>query len=245
MDPKEQIKNGISAVDLGNCTQAIKDYYNISLNDSIIILNVELKKDINKTNEEDNSFNLGKTTQIEIYEYSGRKLDLSVCKEKIKIMKYINDVTEELNIQSAIDFADKGIDVFNAEDDFFNDICHQYNNSDGKDIALNDRRTEIYKNATFCDYGCIYNGMNYDLMVTNCLCDSYYLQIETRNKTNEEKSEENVNFKSVTKSFISHLFDFNFNVIYCINLVFDKQIIIKNIGFYSLASMFISQIIFF
>ena len=55
-----------------------------------------------------------------------------------------------------MDLSNKGIDVFNPEDDFFNDICHQYDNSEGKDIILNDRRTEIYKNATFCETGCIY-----------------------------------------------------------------------------------------
>ena len=30
INPEEQIKNGISAIDLGNCTQIIKEYYNIS-----------------------------------------------------------------------------------------------------------------------------------------------------------------------------------------------------------------------
>ena len=35
MDPKEQIKKGISAIDLGNCTKEIKDYYNIPQNESL------------------------------------------------------------------------------------------------------------------------------------------------------------------------------------------------------------------
>ena len=68
---------------------------------------------------------------MEIYDYSGIKLDISVCKEDIKVLKYIGDV-EELNIQSAIDLADQGIDVFNANDEFFNDICDFYDNKDGK-----------------------------------------------------------------------------------------------------------------
>ena len=55
---------------------------------------------------------------MEIYDSSGRKLNLSVCKEDIKVMKYIGDVAEELNIQSAMDLAEKGIDVFNASDAF-------------------------------------------------------------------------------------------------------------------------------
>ena len=160
MDPEEQLKNGISAIDLGNCTQVLKEYYNISKEDNLILLNIESKKNKNENYSDHNSFNLGKNTQLEIFDYSGRKLDLSVCKEDIKVMKYIGDVTEELDIQSAMDLSEKGIDVFNPEDDFFNDICHQYDNSEGKDIILNDRRTEIYKNATFCENGCIYrNGL--------------------------------------------------------------------------------------
>ena len=190
---------------------------------------------------------MGKSIQLEVFDYSGRKLDLSVCKEDIKVLKYIGDVTEELDIQSAMDLADKGIDVFNPEDDFFNDICHSYNNTDGKDIVLNDRRTEIYKNATFCEEGCTYTGMNYDLMVANCICDSSYLQKEEDNTKNNEENKftQNTTFNSVTKSFISNLFDFNFDVIYCINLGFDIKILVNNIGFYSLAIMFILQIILF
>ena len=68
MEPEEQIKKGISAVDLGDCTQIIKQYYNISDNESFIILNIESKNLENKTREintDDNSFYLGKNNQIE------------------------------------------------------------------------------------------------------------------------------------------------------------------------------------
>ena len=74
-------------------------------------------------------------------------------------MKYIGDI-KELDIQSAINFARQGIDVFNAKDDFFNDICQNYNNTNGKDIIIKDRRNDIYKKVTFCEKGCLYTGMN-------------------------------------------------------------------------------------
>ena len=51
MDPKEQIKKGISAIDLGECTQMIKDHYNISENESLIILSMESKKNETKKEE--------------------------------------------------------------------------------------------------------------------------------------------------------------------------------------------------
>ena len=243
MDPEEQIKNGISAIDLGNCTEIIKEYYNISKNENLMILNIETKNISNSNN--DNYFNLGKNTQLEIYDVSGRELDLSVCKDDIKVMKYIGDV-KELKIQSAISLSEQGIDVFNARDAFFNDICHPYDDPDGRDITLNDRRTDIYQNATFCQVGCSYLGMNYNLMVANCKCNSRLIQGEQKNVTENGVSKPEINrFKEFTKSFISNLIDFNFEVLRCYNLALNNKIIIHNIGFFSLFSMFLLQIIFF
>ena len=159
-------------------------------------------------------------------------------------MKYISDV-EELNIRSAKDLANQGIDVFNASDEFFNDICHQYDNSEGKDIILEDRRNDIYQNATFCQDGCVYSGMNYELMVANCICDSSYLQGNMENLANYEKEDtETLSFKSITKSFIANLLSFNFDVIRCYNLALNIKILKNNIGFYCLSSMLVLQIIF-
>ena len=183
---------------------------------------------------------------MDIYDISGRKLNLSVCKQEIKVMVYLGNDIEELNIESAMGLADQGIDVFNPSDEFFNDICHYYNNKEGKDIIINDRRTDFYQNAAFCQGGCKYDGMDYNLMIANCICDSSIIQSD---ETNGNRRDENINsknndFKSLTKSFIANLYDFNFNVLKCSNLVTNLQILKKNIGFYCLAIMFLLQIIF-
>ena len=249
MNPEEQLKNGISAIDLGNCTNVIKEYYNISKQENLIVLNMETKKDESQKNEsinnDDKSFNLGKNTQLEIYDYSGRKLNLSVCKEDIKVIKYIGDVEGQLDMDSAKVLSTQGIDVFNENDEFFNDICHQYENSEGKDMILNDRRNDLYQNATFCQDGCTYNGINYNLKAVNCICDSSLLQEEENSITNIEKESKDNNFKSLTKSFVSGLIDFNFDILRCNNLVLNTKILIHNIGFYCLSLMFFLQIIFF
>ena len=78
MNPKEQIKKGISAIDLGNCTEQIKEYYNISKGENLIILNMESKRNESKKEENNNNINIGKNMQIEIYDKSGRKLNLSI-----------------------------------------------------------------------------------------------------------------------------------------------------------------------
>ena len=107
MKQKEQIDKGISAIDLCNSTNIIKDYYNITQNESFYALNIELKRNETEKLEDnkDNSFNLGKQVQIEIYDKSGKKLDLSIYKQDIKIMKYIGDV-EDLNAESAKSFSE-------------------------------------------------------------------------------------------------------------------------------------------
>ena len=247
MNPEEQLKKGISAFDLGNCTNVLKEYYNISQEENLIILNMETKNDESqKNNNDDKSFNLGKITQLEIYDYSGRKLNLSVCKEDIKIMKYIGNVEGKLDMDSAESLSNQGIDVFNANDDFFNDICHQFDNSDGKDIILTDRRNEIYQDASFCQDGCEYKGINFSLNTANCICDSSTLQEDKEESNiNVEKESKDNKFKTLTKSFISNLMDFNFDVLRCYNLALNTKILIHNIGFYCLSFMFILQIIFF
>jgi hypothetical protein len=172
---------------------------------------------------------------------SGRKLDLSVCKEEIKIMKFLGDV-EEIDINSAKALADSGIDVFNASDDYFNDICHRYD-IDDKDIIIEDRRTDIYQNVSFCQKGCSYIGMDYELMTANCKCDSSILNSKNNNIDTKD-SEEELSFKSLKETVFSNLFPFNTNVFNCYNLVFNLKLLKSNIGFYFMAIMFLIQIIF-
>ena len=243
MDPEEQLKNGISAFDLGNCTNVLKEYYEISEQENLIIMNMEIKYDKNESDTSNkNSLNFEKNTQLEVYDNSGQKLNLSICEEDIKIMKYIGDINE-LNINSAKTLSNQGIDIFNSNDEFFNDICNFYDSSDGKDIILSDRRNDIFQNVTFCQNGCTYNGMNYDLMVANCICKSNILQEGESNLSGNNKDSE-LNYKTLSKTFLENLFNFDFEVLRCHNLVFNTKILVHNIGFYCLLIMLILQIIF-
>ena len=175
---------------------------------------------------------------------SGRNLNISVCPKDIKIMKYIKDSIDELDIETAKSLSNQGIDVFNPNDGFFNDFCHKFDNSDGKDIIIKDRRNDYFQNVTFCQNGCTFSGMNYKLTAANCLCDSSSIQGESIIENYKEEQSENLNFKNIAKSFISNLLDFNIDVIFCYNLIFDFQRLVKNIGFYIMFIMLILQIIF-
>ena len=225
INPEEQLKNGISAFDLGNCTNVLKEYYDIPDEENLIILNMEIINKNESSNKNDKSFILEKNTQIEIYDNSGRKLNLSICKQDIKILKYIGEV-KTVDIYSAQSLSNKGIDIFDPDDKFFNDICHNYDNLDGKDMIIKDRRNDYFKNVSFCQYGCKYKGMNYSLMIANCVCDLTFIQEDFDNIN--LKNTESISFTDIKNTFLSNLLSFNLDVLRCFNLVFDKKTITKN-----------------
>ena len=86
-----------------------------------------------------------------------------------------------------------------------------------------------------CQKGCKYNGINYTYFAANCICNSSFLEnnFDKNNITTEENDkDEKLNFSVLKESFITNLFDFNINVIYCYNLVFNLKLLKNNIGFF-------------
>ena len=113
-----------------------------------------------------------------------------------------------------------------------------------KDIILKDRRNDIYRNVTFCENGCIYNGINYNLKFANCICKSNIFQEEEQNKIEMNENIKFSYFKDIKKVFLENLFSFNIEILRCYNLVLNRKIIFHNIGFYSQLTMLFLQIIF-
>ena len=163
-------------------------------------------------------------------------------------MKYLGDVAEELNINTAKSYAESGVDVFNASDEFFNDLCHKYDNNNGMDIIIKDRRTDIYINVSFCQDSCTYIGMDYELMTANCKCDSNFIQgtsyNDTDNDDNNNNEGETLSFKTLEESVLSNIFPFDIDVIYCYNLLLEFKKLKSNIGFIIMSIMLLLQIIF-
>ena len=160
-----------------------------------------------------------------------KKLNLSVCKEEVTLNINISEF-ENIDFNFAKDFAAQGIDVFNREDKFYNDICYYFNNTMKKDASITDR-INIYNNFSLCQDGCTFKEINLTNNVAQCSCQTIYL----------EENVGKVIMKAIGDSLKENLFRFNFNVIKCYNLVLNKKILVHNIGFYCLSSMFIIQII--
>ena len=226
IDPIEQVKKGISGIDLGECIDTLKEKYNIPENEDLIMIQTEFKED--KASDDKNRINLGNTIKITITDINGNILNTSVCDNDINVLKYIGD-TEEINMNTAEEFSEKGIDVFNATDDFFNDKCKYYDND--VDIIIKDRRDDIFQNVSFCGENCIYNGINYSLTTAVCTCN--IISLEENNNAHPKDKNEKLNMNNLVNSFTEEIFSFNYDVIKCANLVINPKILKRNVGFYS------------
>ena len=133
-------------------------------------------------------------------------------------------------------FNNQGIDIFNASDAFFNDICYPYTTENNTDIILTDRRNDIYQNVSFCDSFCLYKGINYTTKSVICDCD---IILDGENETKNEK-EFNAN------EFTTEIFSSNIAIMKCMSMLSGIQI--NNIGFIVMsvfiATMFVCSALF-
>ena len=105
---------------------------------------------------------------------SGRKLDAEeICKDdtivvKASLTSILNKNDSNYAIQTSL--TSQGINIFDINDPFYNDICFDFDNPLDKDIPLNYRIQTIFPNASLCDTGCQYKGINLEDMTSTCDC---------------------------------------------------------------------------
>ena len=173
------------------------------------------------------------TDQVEYKVYNEKKesIDLSSCKDVQILIEYEIKNLSLLNIQEISNFKDKGIDVFNIKDIFFNDLCYPYSdNNSNSDMVLSDRVSDIYQNYSLCGEECEYESFNLEKMSANCNC-------KVKQEVNPEIEEGNFG-KYIESSFL----DSNFGVVKCYNLVFSLNGKLDNYGFFIFAVMTIIHI---
>ena len=196
-------------VNLSQCENILRNSSNISSSSILTILQMEIKNNNEKS--------LTNKIEYQVYDDKKNNLDLSKCNNSnIEILFSLND--KSLDINSISDFQNLGIDIFNINDSFFNDICHPYSNSEN-DVILKDRIKDFYQNYSLCDEGCNYNGFIIENNSISCNC---------KIKTNISLNESIINLLNYSDIKI----DSNFDIIKCYNLVFSTKGKSENIGFW-------------
>ena len=206
-DNKINQNKNTSRIDLGECENELKNYYNISKNDSLLILKVEvMKKDMKKPRIE-----------YEVYYTSNEnklyKLDLDKCDD-------INII-----ISNPMKLDGNNIDKYNSSSDFFKDICYPYTTENGTDMILNDRKEEFINNDLYgCEENCNFTDYDYENNMAICSC-----KVKKELRT---YSEININKTLLYKSFTDIKTIMNLNVMKCFEKLFCKNGILHNYGFY-------------
>ena len=214
-EQKNNENKEISIIDLGDCELKLKIENQISEEEELIILKVDIKE--------------GATTyvQYEVYDpISLVKLNLTICKEDSISIDLPVTLDEEINL--LFNSLDKsGYSLYDLNDSFYNDICTKYTSVDNTDLTLSDRKIEIYDktaNLSFCQSGCTFQSYNATNKKAKCNC-----QVETQSI---DKTLNNITFirNAIMENFYITIKNSNIKVLKCYKLLFDIDNIIYNIG---------------
>ena len=204
-------------LDLEECENLLKDFYNITNNETLYIQLLVISQA---------GMKIPKLLYYVYGSISGtnlERLNLSVCKNS-KISLYIPvNITESL-------------DILNSSSDYYKDICYPAESEDGTDINLKDRKNEfIEKNKTVCQEDCAFSEYDYNKNKAKCSCEvkEFSSLIEDIN-INKTKILENF-------AYIENIA--NVHIIVCYKSLFTKNGIINNIGSFLIILIIIFHII--
>lgn len=213
---KEDIPN-TSVINLGECEIIIRKELKIPQDEKLLIAQMDIFSE-----------DVTPKVKYKVYRENGEEVDLSLCnKIPIEISSPIN-ASSNISIDKAKSISELGYDIYNTENDFYNDICATYSEN-GYDISLSGRREFIYQNVSFCDSGCQYKGINYDTMKAICSC--------LPGSNEETQSQSNV--------FRKELLSININVMKCYKQFLNLNNLKFNIGFYFNFVLFCGDITLF
>jgi len=151
INQKNNENKNVSTINLRECENRLKEKYNISKNDSLYLLKVDIK------------YGFIQKVEYEVYypfsNNSFEMLNLSICKN-IKI-----------DISIPIEISKDEIDKYNRSSALYNDICYISTSKSGTDKTLKDRQNE-YKsnNISICEEDCEFIDYNFESKKAICSC---------------------------------------------------------------------------
>ena len=201
----------MTTIDLGTYENSLRNYYNITNNETIYMKKYEVLQE---------GYGIPKV-EFDVYsklsEANLTKLNLTICKNtKIKI-----SIPMELT---------ENIDKLNPKSDYYNDICYTTSSEYGTDITLKDRKNYFLdKNKTICQDDCEFIKYDNEKNKVECSCNVKESSSSIDDmKINKAKLLEN--FKDIKNIA-------NLNFLFCYKKLFNKDGIINNIGCYILLLM--------
>ena len=139
---KDNSNNNMTSIDLGECEDLLRNYYNMTKNETLYMKKIDIIQEGIKTPK----------IEYDVYcKLTGNnliKLNLTVCGDS-KISLFIPMELSE------------NIDKLNSSSGYYNDICYTATSESGTDISLKDRKKEyIEGNKVVCQEDCEFSKYN-------------------------------------------------------------------------------------
>ena len=204
--------NASSTIDFGECYQELRDFYKIDNSEPLYILKIT-------------TYLEGISSPSFLYKIyypfkdSLEPLDMVLC-EGLEIK-----VKNRMSLDNP--------DLYNLSSPLYNSICYHYSSKDGADMILDDRQN-MYKDEDkrVCEDNCEFTRYDSENETVECNCEiKINVPLLSEIKIDKNKLYTLINIKKIG----------NFEVLKCIDLVFSKEGLLKNIGFY----LFIPSIIMY
>jgi len=198
-----------STIYLRDCQNKLKDHYNISTNETLLIFKIDIFEHCS-----DNPI-----IEYEIYN--------SKTKEQLDLI-YCQDIKIQINIPAKID--EKNEFKYTPSSDYYSDICFPYTTEYETDINLNDRRIEFFvNNLSICELNCDYEGYDSNLEKVACEC---YVKIKI-----PFMSKIIFNKDLLKRKFLDIKNLINLTVMKCYSFLFTSEGLLFNIGSYILLAI--------
>ena len=226
----EELSISTPKIDFGSCYTKISNNLNPPSNDSLVVALIE------KINEQKQS-----SIFYSFYHpITGEKIDASnICKDNgvmITESVLIQLNNSNVDMDSTLFLAQQNINIFNISDEFYTNICFNFESPNGKDVPLKDRILTYYPNITLCDDGCNVKGVNLDSMESICEC-------KFNDIINSEYFEGNAFVENTLGEVAELLASSNLMVLKCYKNVFSLDNMRNNIGGYIIILILFFQII--
>lgn len=192
-------------LDLTDCELKMKEEDMLSQNDRLYALNT-IEKSYNSTFYE---------TSSTLLNGKGEIIDSSVC-NNFTVKNPINIDSNSFNLQEYLDAKEKyGYDLFDPKDKFFTNICTPYDNKNGTDLTMEDRKLKFDKT--------LYCRSSTKDGIPEKIDENGYLSCVYENLPDKAKG-------GLETKIFDDLINGNYEVFLCIKLIFNE--FTKNYGWF-------------
>ena len=153
--------------------------------------------------------------------------------EKLEKLSLNSCQNNKISLSIPVDNIDN-LDKLNSSSGYYNDFCYTATSDNGTDITLQDRKNEYISKAV-CQDDCDFIGYNDALKKAKCSCEA--------KKSSSSFADMKIDKNKLLDNFKNIKNIANVKILKCFKVLFCKEGISENVGFYILISFIIFKTI--